>query len=76
MDAAARYPRIGSHRTVEEFRSHLHALGSEVPVDDEILAAPESPSRSMSAVGAASATAGSFTRWRAGTAPRTAGPGR
>jgi len=40
---ASRYPRIGSHGTVDAFREHLAAIDPEVPVDDAILTAPHSP---------------------------------
>ena len=39
----SRYPRIGSHREVASFREHLHSLCADIPVDDAILPAPESP---------------------------------
>ncbi len=37
------FPKIGSHRSVAAFRGHLAAVGPDVPVDGEILAAPASP---------------------------------
>jgi NADPH2 dehydrogenase len=39
----ARYTRIGHHKTVESFREHVASLGLDMPCDDEILKAPESP---------------------------------
>ncbi|MEC8895981.1 MAG: NADH:flavin oxidoreductase, partial [Planctomycetota bacterium] len=39
----SRYPRIGSHREVASFREHLHRLCTDIPVDDDILPAPQSP---------------------------------
>ena len=39
----SRYTRVGSHRGVDSFRGHLHGLCPDVPVDNEILRAPESP---------------------------------
>lgn len=41
--AYSRYPRIGSHRNIDAFREHLHGFCAEIPVDEEILRAPESP---------------------------------
>ena len=37
------FVKIATLRSVAAFRSHLADLGIEIPVDDEILAAPESP---------------------------------
>ena len=38
-----RYPRIASLRNVAAFREHLERLGLSMPVDEQVLAAPESP---------------------------------
>ena len=43
MAEVARYPRISSFKQVENFRRHVQNLGIELPCDDEILAAPDSP---------------------------------
>ena len=40
---SARFPRMASLRAPEELRERLATLGAELPVDDEVLAAPESP---------------------------------
>ena len=39
----AKYQRIGHHKTVESFKAHVNSLGIDLPCDDEILKAPESP---------------------------------
>ena len=39
----AKYQRIGHHKTVESFKAHINSLGIDLPCDDEILKAPESP---------------------------------
>jgi 2,4-dienoyl-CoA reductase-like NADH-dependent reductase (Old Yellow Enzyme family) len=41
--SASRYPRIGSHRTLDAFREHLRSLAPDVPVDDAIVAGEDSP---------------------------------
>ena len=43
MTEVARYPRISSFKTVESFRTHLAGLGLELPCEDRILTAPDSP---------------------------------
>jgi 2,4-dienoyl-CoA reductase-like NADH-dependent reductase (Old Yellow Enzyme family) len=40
---SSRYPRIGSHRSVGDFRRHLASIAPEAPVDDGVLRAAESP---------------------------------
>jgi 2,4-dienoyl-CoA reductase-like NADH-dependent reductase (Old Yellow Enzyme family) len=37
------FPRVASFRTVDAFRGRLHALGLNLPVEDRIEAAPDSP---------------------------------
>jgi NADPH2 dehydrogenase len=37
------YIKIGTLKSVEAFREYLEELGADVPVDDEILPAPDSP---------------------------------
>lgn len=37
------YPRVASFKTADAFRSRVAALGLDLPCDDSILAAPESP---------------------------------
>ena len=37
------YTKIATVRTVEAFRELLEELGADIPVDDTVLAAPESP---------------------------------
>jgi 2,4-dienoyl-CoA reductase-like NADH-dependent reductase (Old Yellow Enzyme family) len=37
------YPRIASFKSAAALRTHLAALGVDLPCDDEILAAPDSP---------------------------------
>jgi NADPH2 dehydrogenase len=39
----ADYVRVGHHKTVDEFRAHMKDQNIELPCDDEILKAPESP---------------------------------
>ena len=39
----ARYTRIGHHKTVASFKEHVASLGLDLPCDDEVLKAPESP---------------------------------
>ncbi|MDP6041376.1 MAG: NADH:flavin oxidoreductase [Candidatus Latescibacteria bacterium] len=39
----AGYTRIGHHKTVESFKEHVASLNLDLPCDDEILKAPESP---------------------------------
>lgn len=43
MAAPQKLVRIPTLKTVEEFRHHVASLGIELPCDDEILRAPESP---------------------------------
>ncbi|WP_324668768.1 oxidoreductase [Geochorda subterranea] len=40
---AERYPRIASFRDAETFRAYLSRLQLEIPVDDRVLPAPDSP---------------------------------
>lgn len=40
---ADRYIRIGHHKTADDFRRHLENLGLDLPCDDAILKAPDSP---------------------------------
>jgi 2,4-dienoyl-CoA reductase-like NADH-dependent reductase (Old Yellow Enzyme family) len=39
----ARHRKIASLKTVDEFRAYLQEIGVQLPVEDEILAAPDSP---------------------------------
>jgi len=39
----ARYTRIGHHKTVESFKEHVSSLNINMPCDNEILKAPDSP---------------------------------
>ena len=41
--AAERFARVGHFRTVAEFRAHLESLNIDLPLDDHILTAPDSP---------------------------------
>ena len=43
MAGPARYPRISRLKNVEDFRRHCAALGLDLPCDEEILKAPDSP---------------------------------
>ncbi len=43
MAGTARYPRISSLKKVEDFRRHSAALGFDLPCDEQILSAPDSP---------------------------------
>jgi 2,4-dienoyl-CoA reductase-like NADH-dependent reductase (Old Yellow Enzyme family) len=37
------FPRVASLKTAQAFRAHLDALGLDLPFDDRVLAAPDSP---------------------------------
>src|SRR5690606_41271459 len=39
----ASYPRVATFKSAAAFRERLKELGVELPVEDELLAAPESP---------------------------------
>lgn len=43
MTEQVRYPRVSSFKRVEDFRAHLNGLGAEMPCDDQIETAPDSP---------------------------------
>ena len=51
MTAVARYPRISTFKKVEDFRTHLGALGVEMHCDDEILMGLDSPLAQTAQVG-------------------------
>ena len=43
MAGTSRYPRISSFKNVEDFRRHCAALGLDLPCDEQILGARDSP---------------------------------
>ena len=51
MAEAARYPRLSTFKKVEDFRAHVAGLGIELPCDDEIATAPDSPLARTAQVG-------------------------
>ena len=51
MAEAARYPRLSTFKKVEDFRAHVAGLGIELPCDDEIATAPDSPLAQAAQVG-------------------------
>ena len=51
MAERSRYPRVSAFKTAADLRTHLQGLDVQLPVDDSILSAPDSPLAGSLAVG-------------------------